>query len=781
MTARRLVALAAVMILPISGARAQRTDNPHGERIGSCASCHAPDSWRPVRISREFKHAERVFPLEGAHARTACTGCHKSLVFSKVTNTCASCHNDVHQKELGTDCARCHTTRSFVDQGQLKRMHELSRFPLRGAHSAATCDACHAPATSGRPQYTGRTTTCLSCHDADYRRAKVPDHVASQFSRDCTSCHGNSSWRNAKFDHSVTRFPLAGGHLAASCSSCHSDNVYSGKSMECVACHRGDYDRSANPPHSPGFPTTCATCHTVDGWKGAKLDHDATRFPLTGSHRTVTCAGCHADNVYRGKPTACAACHQSKFAATTRPPHAASGIPNTCESCHATTAWTPSTFNHGATRFPLSGAHLTASCSACHGDGVYRGKPTTCISCHQKDYDAVTVPPHASLGYSKICGDCHASMTTWKGAAFNHQTFAFPLTGAHLSVSCLGCHADNVFRGKPTSCVSCHQAKYAATTNPPHSASGFSTACESCHTTSLWTTGAFSHSATSFPLEGAHAATSCTSCHGDGVYRGKPTTCISCHQRQYDAALPPHAASGFSTACKDCHASMVTWKGAVFDHQATSFPLTGAHLAVGCNGCHADNVYNGKSTACASCHQAKYSATTNPPHAAAGFSTSCESCHSSSTWLGAIFDHSTTRFPLTGAHRSTSCSGCHSDGVYRGKTMICSGCHIAKYNATTNPNHAAASFPTTCESCHTTTSWLGATFDHDGRYFPIYSGKHKDRWNTCADCHTSPTSFAVFSCFQCHLKSVMDEKHKGRAGYSYDSAKCYACHPTGSH
>lgn len=705
MIPRALTLFIALALMPISVLRAQRTDNPHGDGIGSCATCHAPESWRPVRISKDFKHAERVFPLEGAHLRTSCTACHKSLVFSKVTNTCASCHNDVHQKELGTDCARCHTTRSFVDQGQMKRMHELTRFPLRGAHSAARCDACHAPAISGRPQYTGRSTACFSCHEADYRRATSPDHAASQFPRDCASCHGNSSWLNARFDHSATRFALAGAHKSVSCSGCHADKVFHGKSMECVACHKADYDRSANPPHA-GFPTTCASCHTVEGWKGATFDHNTTRFALTGSHRSVSCAGCHADN-------------------------------------------------------------------------VYQGKPTTCISCHRKDYDAVTVPPHASLGYSTVCGDCHTSMTTWKGAAFDHQAFAFPLTGAHLSVSCSGCHADNVFRGKPTACASCHQSRYDATTNPPHSASGFSTACETCHTTASWTTGAFNHSATSFPLEGTHATISCMSCHGDGVYAGKSTACISCHKTQYDAAVPSHA--GYSTTCRDCHTSMVTWSGANFDHQTTSFPLTGAHLAVSCSGCHYDNVYNGKSTACVSCHQSKYNATTNPQHVPAGFSTSCESCHSTSSWLTATYDHSVTRFPLTGAHRNVSCNGCHADGVFRGKTMLCSGCHLAQYTATTNPNHAAASFPTTCESCHTTTSWLGATFDHDSRYFPIYSGSHKDRWRTCADCHTSSTNYAVFSCFQCHLKPQMDDKHKAISGYSYDSQKCYACHPTGSH
>jgi len=562
MSLRSLVALATLVLIPVGAVRAQRADNPHGPSIGPCATCHAPDSWRPVRISKEFRHAERSFPLEGVHARTSCMACHKNLVFDKLANTCASCHSDVHKGELGTDCARCHTPRSFLDQRELRRMHELTRFPLRGAHAAARCDACHSPATSGQSQYMGRPTTCFGCHAADYRQAKSPDHAVAQFPQDCTACHGNSSWQGAQFDHAVTR------------------------------------------------------------------------FPLTGAHRAVACSSCHADQIYRGKPMACASCHQATFAATTSPPHASAGFPNSCEICHTTSAWTPGTFSHATTPFPLVGAHAAAVCSACHADGVYRGKPTICFSCHQKDYNAVTLPPHASLGYSTVCTDCHTSMTTWQGGVFNHQTFAFPLTGAHLAVSCLGCHADNVFKGK--------------------------------------------------------------------------------------------------------------------------------------------------STACASCHQTSYAATTNPPHAAAGFPATCETCHTTSSWLTATFSHAATRFPLTGAHLTVACSSCHSDGVYHGKTMVCSGCHLATYGATTNPSHSAAGFPTNCESCHTTTTWLGATFNHDASFFPIYSGTHRGRWSVCADCHTTPTNYVVFSCFQCHLKAQMDSRHQGRSGYRYDSPTCYSCHPRGS-
>jgi hypothetical protein len=186
---------------------------------------------------------------------------------------------------------------------------------------------------------------------------------------------------------------------------------------------------------------------------------------------------------------------------------------------------------------------------------------------------------------------------------------------------------------------------------------------------------------------------------------------------------------------------------------------------------------------CLSCHQADYAATRQPPHAGAGIGTTCQTCHTTTAWAGGTFNHSLTTFPLTGTHTTTPCLSCHGDGVYRGKTSTCVSCHQADYNQTTNPNHTAASFPTTCSGCHTTTTWLGATFNHDAQFFPINSGAHRGKWSSCATCHTSPTDYKVFTCLTCHehRQTSMDSKHQGRSGYRYDSQACYACHPRGTH
>ncbi|HKJ42494.1 MAG TPA: hypothetical protein VKA27_10400, partial [Sunxiuqinia sp.] len=100
------------------------------------------------------------------------------------------------------------------------------------------------------------------------------------------------------------------------------------------------------------------------------------------------------------------------------------------------------------------------------------------------------------------------------------------------------------------------------------------------------------------------------------------------------------------------------------------------------------------------------------------------------------------------------------------------GCHQPDYNNSTDPNHAAANFPTDCESCHTTNDWKPSTFNHDAQYFPIYSGKHSGRWSSCATCHTQPTNFAIFTCVtsSCHTRA--HNQDQGSDG-------CYRCHPTG--
>ncbi|MBI5087043.1 MAG: hypothetical protein HZB13_20905 [Acidobacteria bacterium] len=286
---------------------------------------------------------------------------------------------------------------------------------------------------------------------------------------------------------------------------------------------------------------------------------------------------------------------------------------------------------------------------------------------------------------------------------------------------------------------------------------------------------------TKFPLTGKHTTVLCGLCHVNGVYKGTPTACEGCHLPKYQQTTnPPHAASGFPVTCATCHTT-TQWLGAKFDHTAmTAFPLTGKHTTVACGLCHLKGVYKGTPTTCAACHLTKYQQTTNPNHVTAGFPTDCSICHSTSQWLGAVFDHSKTKFPLTGKHTTVQCALCHVGGRFAGTPTDCYACHQKAYETVTNPNHRTAGFPTTCTMCHNTTQWKGATFTHK---FPIYSGSHAGKWTLCSDCHRVASSYSIFSCIDCHEhnKTSMDAKHRGRANYVYASPSCYQCHPTGKH
>jgi hypothetical protein len=563
MSFRSLILCGALGVGASAAAAAQRPDtkSPHGALAQPCAACHSAQAWVPAHVTAAFDHtkAGKGFALEGAHATVACKSCHTSLTFQGASRDCASCHKDPHQGEVGTACARCHTMRSFLDRTAMTRAHQLSRFPLTGAHVAADCESCHARSSQGQLTFTIRSTGCNDCHLKDYQTARAPDHAGGNFSHNCEQCHATVAWQSARFDHSSTGFALTGFHLSMNCAQCHGGAYPAGAlPTTCVGCHQKDYSAATTPNHAQAqFPTDCTTCHTTATWTGANFNHNATAFPLTGAHVQVTCTQCHGDGVYKGKPTACVSCHQTDYTNAKDPNHALAQFPTDCTACHTTTTWSGATFNHSATAFPLTGAHVQLTCDQCHGDGVYKGKSTACVSCHQADYNNATNPNHQAGGFPTDCVACH-STTTWTGAVFNHSATAFPLTGAHLQATCDQCHGDGVYKGKPTACLSCHQTEYNNTTDPNHQQAQFPTDCAACHTTTVWTTATFtSHDAQYFPIySGAHAGrwSNCSTCHvNPSDYR--QFDCLSCHGK---TTTDSHhtSVSGYtydSQACYRCH------------------------------------------------------------------------------------------------------------------------------------------------------------------------------------------------------------------------------------
>ena len=286
----------------------------------------------------------------------------------------------------------------------------------------------------------------------------------------------------------------------------------------------------------------------------------------------------------------------------------------------------------------------------------------------------------------------------------------------------------------------------------------FPQTCQTCHDTANWMNATFNHNSTGFPLTGLHTVPprACTDCHVNNNYNLNSTACATCHLKDYQGTTNPnHVTANFPQTCDQCH-STSTWLNATFNHDSTGFPLTGLHTVPprACTDCHVNNNYNLNSTACVTCHLKDYQGTTNPNHVTANFPQTCDQCHNTSTWLNATFNHDSTGFPLTGLHTvpPRACTDCHVNNNYNLNSTACVTCHLKDYQGTTNPNHVTANFPQTCNQCHTTSTWLNATFNHDSTGFPL-TGLHTVPPRACTDCHVNNNyNLNSTACVTCHLK-----------------------------
>ena len=307
-----------------------------------------------------------------------------------------------------------------------------------GSHQQAQCTSCHSSPGFTVPFNASDANDCVGCHRSDFDG----EHAGTGFPTTCLDCHTVDEWSGATFDHQqISGFPLLGRHDVLECSSCHTQPgntlVFATTDADdCVGCHQSDYDGE----HSgSGFPTTCTSCHTTDGWGTGTFDHVAISggFDLIGQHASASCSSCHSlpGNGLPWSPSDqndCVACHLSEYDQE----HAGSNIPTACASCHTTDEWTGAVLDHPTVSngFDLVGAHSTAPCASCHSnaDGSVPWAPANqddCVACHLPDYNQ----EHAGTGFPTTCVSCHTE-NQWTGATFDHPTWAsgFDLIGAHF-------------------------------------------------------------------------------------------------------------------------------------------------------------------------------------------------------------------------------------------------------------------------------------------------------------------------------------------------------------
>lgn len=624
----------------------------------------------------------------------------------------------------------------------------------------------------------------------------------------CTRCHGGGKQA-----------------LSAQCVQCHRDIAWlrerhrgyharDGKG-ECASCH---------PDHAgPDF----ALIQWPDG-SPERFVHTRAGWELAGSHRDLACEKCHtarlrvgpaarlsarqAPGGWTGLEPACTGCHEDVHRGA---------LDSDCTTCHDAGKWTVTPgFDHGHTRYPLTGKHLEVACDRCHLAAalapkrdpaghlvpVYRPVPhDQCSACHQD--------PHAGrLGPG--CDGCHTtkSFTAIARDRFDHDRTRYPLRGRHAAVPCTGCHDFRKPDGKRppfATCIGCHSDPHGGTAT----LAGKPVDCEACHTVTGFSPASFTvaqHQATRYPLEGRHREVPCGGCHAKEPGSAPPrwgrsrvvmrpgfAACRDCHADDHGTQLADRPDRG---ECASCH-TVQGWTPSRFDrtaHARLELPLEGRHAAIECAACHgmrrkglppvtlsagalgrARVVLRVRETACADCHADPHRgrfAAGGPRPKEAG----CLACHTADRFRPSTVDPAAHRhfaLPLDGAHRAVPCFGCHREIVPQAgprSSLVanaaafplqtfaartgCADCHRDPHGG----QFAARRDGGRCDACHGVDVFAPATrFDHDrDAAFPLRGGHER------------------VPCNRCHPTDLTAPGPGPRLVYRPVSSRCESCHGT---
>jgi hypothetical protein len=311
----------------------------------------------------------------------------------------------------------------------------------------------------------------------------------------------------------------------------------------------------------------------------------------------------------------------------------------------------PKNFDHLKTGYALTGMHVQARCESCHLNGIFKGTPRDCVSCHAPGMRAargnVVMPPN-HVPYKAVpaatmaqCDTCHkGSVATWTHARF-HQNVS-------VSTGCATCHtlgAGGIYLnavGRPATAV------HATVTGQ----------CETCHKSTIgWSAVNFAHS----PANAVGTGT-CDACHNGGTAKGRPAThipaiavtarCDACHRSQvsFATAMTMNHTAVATQRCTHCHNGAFTSQGTQgalaqpMNHIPVVQLLSGA--ALDCNACHTNTA-------------AWTSLTMNHNNSLGNGAGTCRACHATGTsFLGNMQKNLVT-------HRSATATDCSLSGCHR--------------------------------------------------------------------------------------------------------------------
>jgi hypothetical protein len=320
-----------------------------------CEACHREhrgvradvSGWDRIGGMVRFDHRLADWPLDGAHARVACSACHAKR-FAGTDPLCGACHADQPHAKLRRAlqaCDRCHSTQAWRPPlARLRFDHDAradAAMPLIGQHAGVACIECH---PDGRFALAlSDPSACDNCHASPHA-----NEIASALA--CKTCHSPkfASLHDAAFDHDAnTRFVLGVAHRGLACARCHTPALGTAPpSPGCESCH-------TSGPHGKRFdalgtPPPCGRCHSSMSaspaqpndpppvWRADHFDHAS--FRLRGKHAAIACRACH-----RGKSPAdferfasgeCMACHAHAKVHTDAQHPNGRWTSAQCTSCH---------------------------------------------------------------------------------------------------------------------------------------------------------------------------------------------------------------------------------------------------------------------------------------------------------------------------------------------------------------------------------------------------------------------------------------------------------------
>jgi len=197
--------------------------DPHHNQFGqTCTQCHNVESFHVLNGNQTFDHSKTRFRLEDKHKQVACKKCHINRVTDPVRHDkCMDCHKDFHEgqflvRDLKPECSKCHTTKGFTETSFTFELHNNGPFRLEGGHVTAKCAGCHKKKDKWSFRNIGKV--CVDCHKNIHETFLDPKFYPGNT---CENCHEVSKWKNVKFDHSKTKFPLSEAHAKKDCRVCH--------------------------------------------------------------------------------------------------------------------------------------------------------------------------------------------------------------------------------------------------------------------------------------------------------------------------------------------------------------------------------------------------------------------------------------------------------------------------------------------------------------------------------------------------------------------------------